>query len=336
MTYTAGGLIEATDYNGFANNTAGANVNSVWSTGNPGDTSGLGYGQAALATVSAGGTVTAVQWANLNNRIASMAQHQGTTITSRTNPVANDLITIQNAINTDLTNCTTNRGNAVASGTTSQNFSGAVSKTTGTGSGTSSWTITFTSIVDFGTEAQARYFFNAGGLVRLDMSKTGTGTDADPDWNSFVGSVGTLYLSGRVNNAAQIIAGTTYTGFTRIGGSGTPSPFLTSTGWYNTAPGAAATTLFQLNSTVGPYTGNFIRVAFQINLARTQAIFTTTWFSSGSSGPGTSANISGGTATVSPFSFFGTAPTVLCRVVPPSTTYLANTWGTPVINGLVS
>lgn len=334
MTYTAGGLIEATDYNGFANNTAGANVNSVWATAPSGGD--LGYGQTALATVSAGGTVTAVQWANLNNLIASMAQHQGTTITSRTGPVANDLITIQNAINTDLTNCTTNRGNAVASGTTSSTWSGSTAKTAGTGSGSSSWTITFTHTVTFPSADQARYFWNAGGLVRLDMNKSSTGTDADPDWNAFVGTVGTLYMSGRVNNAAQTIAGTTYTGFTRIGGSGTPSPFLNTTGWYSLSPGAAPSTMFQLNSTVGPYTGNYIRVTAARNAGSTALTFVTTWFSSGSSGPGTSANISGGTDTVSPFSFFGTAPAVVCRFVPPSTTFLSNTWGTPTVTASVA
>ncbi len=33
MTYTSGGLIQATDYNGFVSTTANANVNDVWSTG---------------------------------------------------------------------------------------------------------------------------------------------------------------------------------------------------------------------------------------------------------------------------------------------------------------
>jgi hypothetical protein len=332
MTYTAGGLIEATDYNGFANNTGGANVNSVWSTGS----NDLGYGQTALATVSAGGTVTAVQWANLNNRIASMAQHQGTTITSRTNPVATDLITIQNAINTDLTNCTTNRGNAVASGTTSSTWSGFTSKTSGTGSGTSSWTITFTHTVNFNTADQARYFWNAGGLVRLDMNKTQTGTDSDPDWNTFVSTVGTLVMSGRVNSTAQTIAGTSYTGFTRIGGSGTPGIFLSTTGWYSLAPGAGASTMFQINSSVGPYSGNFIRVTAARNAGSTALTFVTTWSSAGSSGPGTSANISGGSETASPFSFFGSGPAVVCRFVPPSTTFLTASWGTPTVTASVA
>ncbi len=332
MTYSIGGLIEATDYNGFASNTVGANVNNVWSTGS-GDS---GWGQTALSTVSVGSTVTAVQWADLNNRISSMANQTVTTITSRTNPVAGDVIGVLAAINTDLTNCTTNRGNAAGSGTTSSTWTGTTAKTSGTGSGTSSWTITFTHTVTFPSADQARYFWNAGGLVRLDMSKTSTGTDSDPEWNALASNVGVLYFSGRVNSAAQSIAGTSYTGFTRVGGTGTPSPFLSTTGWYSLASGASPTTMFQLNDTSSPYTGNYIRVTAAVNAGRTTLTLVTTWFSNGSSGPGTSANISGGTGTTSPYTSFGTAPAVLCRFVPPSTTYLTNSWGTPTVSASVA
>jgi len=336
MTYSSGGLIQAVDYNGFANDTVGANVNTVWGVGS----TDAGYGQGTtLATVAGGGDVTAVQWANLNNRIASIANHQGTTITSRTNPVATDIIAVQSAINTDLTSCTTRRGFAAASGSTTNVWSGNTAKTTATGSGNTAWTITFTHTVTFPSAAQARYFWNAGGLIRLDMSKTSGavgGTDSDPDWNTFIGTVGTLYLSGRVNSAAQTIAGTSYTGFTRTGGSGTPTPFASTTGWYTLVAGAAATTMFQLNSTLSPYTGNYVRVTAAVNAGRTAVTFVTTWVSTGSSGAGTSANISGGTDTVSPFGVFGTAPVVICRAVLPSVTYLTDTWGTPAVSATVA
>ena len=36
MTYSAGGLIQAVDYNGFANDTGGANANGVWDSANLG------------------------------------------------------------------------------------------------------------------------------------------------------------------------------------------------------------------------------------------------------------------------------------------------------------
>ena len=124
-----------------------------------------------------------------------MANHTGTSIATRTNPVVGDTIGILSALNTDLTNCTINRGNAVLSGSTSSTWTGDIDKTSATGSGQSGWTITFNHTVTFPSADQARYFWNAGGLIRLDMSKSSTGTDADSDWNSFVSSVGALFFS---------------------------------------------------------------------------------------------------------------------------------------------
>lgn len=331
MTYTAGGLIQATDYNGFASTTAGANINTVWSTGS-GD---AGYGQTALGTVATGATVTATQWSTLNNRITSIANHQGTTITSRTNPVATDTISILSNINTDLTNVTTNRGNAVSSGTPSTTWTGAIAKTTGTGTGGAAWTITFTNTVTFPSADQARYFWNGGGLIRIDMSKSNSVTDSDPDWNTFVGTVGTLYLSGRVNSGSQNISGVTYTGLTRIGGSGTPAPNLTTTGWYTLVAGTA-TSMFTLTNATAPYTGDYINVSMTKNAGSTAITITTSWVSAARAGAGETTVISGGTDTASPYTSFGTAPAVLVRYIPPETTYLTNTWGTPTIAGTVT
>jgi hypothetical protein len=76
MTYTSGGLIQATDYNGFVSSTAGANVNDVWSTGS----GASGWGQPALSTVSATNTITATQWASLVNTLVNMGGQTSTTI----------------------------------------------------------------------------------------------------------------------------------------------------------------------------------------------------------------------------------------------------------------
>ena len=332
MTYSTGGLIQATDYNGFVSTTANANVNNVWSTGS-GDS---GWGQTALTTVAAAATVTATQWATLNTTITSMGTQSNTTITSRTSPTAGNIISVLANVNTDLTNVTTNRGNAAASGTTSSTWTGNIAKLTGTGSGNTAWTITFTDTITFPSADQARYFWNAGGLIRLDMSKSSTGTDSDADWNTFIGTVGTLYISGRVNGAAQTIAGTSYTGLTRSGGSGTPSPFLTTTGWYSLTGGAAASTIFTLANPTAPYTGDNVSITAAVNAGRTTLTLVTTWNSAARTGAGENTQISGGTDTASPYSAFGTAPAVLCRYIPPSTATLTNTWGTPTIAATVA
>lgn len=335
MTYSVGGLIQATDYNGFASTTSGANVNDIWSTGS-GD---KGYGQSALATVSAAGTVTATQWAGLVNNIASMGSHTGTSITARSAPVTGDTIAILAALNTDLTNITTNRGNAVASGTVVGTFSGTTSKTAATGSGTAAWTITFTHTVTFASANAARYFFNAGGLIKIMYGKTSTGTDHDPDWNTLAGQCGDIFFSGRVNSTTNTIAGQAYTGTTRLNGTGgTQTTLATTTGFYSLTPGAAATTIFQLNNASAPYTPEFIRTQVALNAGATALTFTTLWSDDGTSAAGTTANISGGTAVTSPATSIGaaTAPTTLVNFIPPSTTYLSASWGTPTIAASVA
>jgi hypothetical protein len=334
MTYSAGSIIEAADYNGFAANNVNANVNDIWATGS----TDRGYGQTALATVSAAGTVTATQWAGLVNSISSLGSHQGTTITARTAPVVGDTITILSAINTDLTALTTNRGNAAASGTAIGTFTGSVSKTTATGSGQSAWTITFTQTVTFGSANEARYFFNAGGIVRLLYGKSSTGTDHDDDWNTLAGQCGSINFTGRVNATTNTIAGQAYTGTTRLSGSGgTQTTLATTTGFYNLSAGGAATTIFQLNNASAPYTPEFIRTQVALNAGGNVLTFTTVWSDDGTSGPGTTANISGGTATNSPAtSITGTAPTTLLNLIPPSTTHITASWGTPAIASSVA
>jgi hypothetical protein len=334
MTYTVGGLIEAADYNGFVNASAN-NINAIWSTGS-GD---KGWGQTAITTVSAGGTVTATQWATLVANLATAGSQTNSTLTSRTQPVAGNTIFILANVATDINTVTNNRGNAAASGTEYGVFSGTTSKTSATGSGTTAWTITFTHTVTFASSNAARYFFNAGGLIRLQYRKDSTGTDHDPDWNTLSQQCGSIYFSGRVNGAAQTIAGTSYTGTTRIGGGGgTQTTLATTTGYYSLTPGAAATTIFQLNNATSPYTPEFIRTTVALNAGSTVLTFTTTWVDDGSSGPGVSSNISGGTGVSSPATSIGaaTAPTTLLTYVPPSTSFLTSTWGTPTIAASVA
>ncbi len=317
MTYTSGGLIQATDYNGFVNDTTNANVNSVWAVG----TGDRGWGQPALSTVSATNTITATQWASLVNTLVNMGGQTNTTITSRTAPVAGQTIGILAALNTDLTNITNNRLNAAANGTRFTGWTGTNSKTTTTSGAT--WTITFTNTVTFASAAAARYFFNAGGRIELDVSKTSTTQTGDPEWNDLANTLcGSIFFTA--GTATQTIAGTAYTGTTRIGGTGTPAVLATTTGFYDLTPGAAATVIYRQNADTAPYTNNFIQHSVALNAASTILTFTTLW--SASDGD----PISGGTA--SSGATPGTAPTTICTYFPPSSTFLSTTsWGTPTV-----
>ena len=327
MTYSTGGLIQAADYNGFQ-----TSLNSVWSTGS-GDS---GWGQTSIAAVSTGGTVTATNWATLVNNLATSGAQTSTTITSRSAPTTGTLISILPAVSTDITNCTTNRGNAASSGSEVGYASGTTAKTAATSNGTQgAWQIQFTHTVTFPSADQARYFWNAGGRVRLQYGKTSTGTDLDPDWNTFAGYPGSLYITGRVNSAAQTIAGVSYTGTTRIGGSGGTQTILsTTTGWYQLTGTLA--NLFQLTNSNSPYTGEYILT--QASSSSTVLTLVTTWFQPAVSAAGTTTNISGGTApAIGATTLTGTAPTTLCTYFPPSTAQgLSASWGTPTIAASVA
>jgi len=317
MAYSSGGLIQATDYNGFADTTAGANVDDLWATG----TGDKGWGQTALSLVSAGGVVTATNWASLVNIISSMGSQTGTVITGRAAPTTGNLIQILAALNTDLTNITANRNNAVAVGSQFTGYTGTNSKTAATSGAT--WTITFTNTVTFASANAARYFFNGGGLIKLQTSKTATGALGDPEWNDLANTLsGAIFFSGAA--AAHTIAALSYTGTTKIGGSGTPATLSTATGFYALTPGAAATIIYKQFADTAPYTSNFIQHSVALNAGSTALTFTTLW----SAADGDA--ISGGTASVAATP--GTAPTTICTYTPPSGTYLTTaSWGTPTV-----
>lgn len=321
MTYSAGSTILAADYNGFVSTNSGANVNGIWGTGS----TDSGYGQTALATVSAAGTITATQWANLVNTISSIASHQGTSITSRTAPVAGNTVTILSNLNTDLTNCTNNRGNAAASGTQVVTWTGTSSKT-GTTSGAGS-SIVFTHTITFADANSARYFFNAGGRIKWECSKTSTGNLGDTEWNDLANTlVGDIFITG--GTATQTIASVAYTGTTKSGGTGTPNTLTTTTGWYDLT--TSDTVIYKQFADTAPYTNNYIQIQAKTAGTGTQLVLTTTWYNAEGD------TMSGGTATSSPLSSFGTAPATVVTYFPPSSTYLSASWGTPTVAASVA
>ena len=137
--------------------------------------------------------------------------------------------------------------------------------------------------------------------------------------------VGDIYITG--GTGTQTIAGTAYTGTTKIGGTGSPNTLLTTTGWYDLT--TSETVIYQQYADTAPYTGQFIRLGAYTAGSGTQLVLRTVWLDPGGSGAGSSDNISGGTATTG--ISFGTAPATVVTYFPPSTTYLTAAWGTPTV-----
>ena len=170
MAYSSGGLIEATDYNGFV-----ASVNAVWGSGS----SATGYGQSTtLSTVAVSSTVTATQWASLIARIDSMRQHQSGVTSGLTQPTTGDTIDFLASLSTQISNITTNKDD---------NNVGVTQLATANASGGTSWTSNavreckFT----FSSANAMRYFFNAGGTITCNtISSSFSGNTKSNNWDT--------------------------------------------------------------------------------------------------------------------------------------------------------
>jgi len=228
MAYATGDTILDTHYNDFA-----TSVNALWGTG----TSDRGYGETGttVATVSDGTTITATQWVTLLARISSMASHQGSSITSITNPSATDTIAAYTALSTNISTIDTNRLNVA----TRQ----AVANTNRDNTNTFTGTLTFTHKWAWGSANQARYFFNAGGRLSISGSQTGHGSDSKGnEWANLLTAAGTYYVLANSSG--------------KSGGSGTPTTNNTANGFYQLT--ATYVDFFKQFEDTGPYTANFV------------------------------------------------------------------------------
>lgn len=315
MSYAQNGLIEATDFNNLVGSnpdTSANKLNTVWATG--GTTAG--YGQSAVSQVSGGDTVVATgQWNALVTNTASSASHQGSSITSVTAPTAGSTVTYLSAIPTNLTTIYTNRRNAATQGSTI-----ADTATRGT-----SWQngLTFTHTVTFASGDAARYFFNAGGQIKMTASHP-TGSGINLLFSDLASDTGTVTMSAP-NSGTISIASTSYSGITKNGGGGNTPTVDADKGYFGLTTGNA--TAFTQLADSGPsgYLNSFIRYIVKSNGAQ------------GSNGD------TGSVITI--YSVWDEIPNdlvassgsaVTCTVQLPETTYLSASWGTPSISGSVS
>lgn len=309
MTYAQFGLVQATDYNnltGGPTSTTANTLNVTWATG----TGNAGYGQTAEANVAAGDSVTASKWANLVNKTSNAATHQGSSITSVSAPVAGGLITYVSAVPTNLATIYTNRLNAQTVGSTTAN--------TATRGTTWNTALTFTHTATFANADAARYFFNAGGSLKITCSHP-LGVNIDLLFNNLASNVGTVVLSAPVSGSISV-GGVSYNGVTKVGGGGSTPTISTNSGFY--ALTTANTTLFTQTASTGPaaYQSTFIRVigAVNSNTAPTIVTMYTIW----------DEVPDGYTVGVN------SATTLTAQA--PETTNLSNTWGTITLAGSVT
>lgn len=324
MSYSQGGKIDAADYNTFLN---GSNqLNTVWSTG----TGDAGYGQTALSTVSQGGVVTATQWASLINTLNSARTHQsgsGSGISAVTAGAKIDYIaTLGSSISSAYTNrLLFNSNSAVTAGSPlSTAWTATVANPGGNppagGSAQTTLTRAFGTRAAFASADQARYFFNAGGRLKLNLSATQNASTTGRT-NEIISLTG--FLGGVGLFAARTNAGRTGTGGT-LGTNDTAKGYYTST--YN-----ANVTLVSVTSTTTNYTSDTGSIA--VNCNGTQG-------ANGDNGINvdfwvTLSSTSGSDNTTYSFDdSFGVNVVRTIDVSYPETTNLSNSWGTVTITSL--
>ena len=306
MAYTSGDLILDDHYNTFATGAAdgtatdSANVNNLWGVGS-GD---RGYGQSTtLSAVSAGTTVTATQWATMLDRISSMASHQGTSITSITNPTTGDTIAAYTALSTNIT--------AIYNGRLDNADFGTTSATTTTGTGTWTANTVHEITVTFASANARRYFFNAGGELRIDTEISG-GT-SDGKYDEWVDLANTL--------AGQVIFGAH--GTTKSGGTGTPTTLAGAIGNYELT--GTYQDIYLQYADSSPYTSNYIRVQAKAT-SDSEIVFEVRYQDD-------AADTTYDKAVYNPADIMDGTVTTTTTIAPPSTTYLSDTWGTPSVSG---
>ena len=319
MSYAQGGLIEATDYNTLTGGSAASStpnrLNTVWSTG-----SGFaGYGQTAVANVAVSNTVTATQWASLINSLNSILTHQsgsGSGISAPTAGVKIDyLSTLQSSINTAYTNKLSFNSNSATITNASSLSAYAAWTSTST---TDTLTRAFGARVTFASADGARYFFNAGGRLKFNISAVNNGGASSR-------SEAATNLLGYMGGIALFAANTTGG---RTGSSGTLGTNTTASGYYQLT--TSNVNFVTMTSTTSNYTTDTGNISVKTNGAQgvnndngTQLEFWTNISST-----------SGGNAGGSFDDSLNITPTVTIDISYPEVTNLSNTWGAVTVTRL--
>lgn len=330
MTYSAGGEIQATDFDnivGATTSTTTTQFNCLWGVGQ----GNYGLGQTPISNVGGGGEVFASDWANLISATNIVANHQATSITTVSPPGAGQLITYQALDPTNVNAVLAHPNNARGQGTA------ITSSVTTSGS----WQIsaTFTHTITFGSGNQARYFFNAGGQIKIQCSHPQTtGNAINVMFQSMATAMGTLVLG----LPSSTIAGSSYNGFTQVGGS---SGTVTNIGYYGLTSSNQQTFIILPSGTIpSGYSSSYISVNIRTNGTQNSngdkgsvLYITTTWTEVL---PAASTRFNTFTQTYTPDIGLPVQPSITnttVNVIPPTTAYsLINSWGTPTVSGSVA
>ena len=315
MAYSKGGKIEATDINELI-----SNVNTVLTD----------LGQTPLASVSQYGRISYIEWNAVVTKLANLASHSGTTVTSVSTPQSGNRADYIAGVLTNRDTVITNKRNAAAQSSFVYNPTSVVS----------AWSdkITFTQSVTFASYAAAVNYFNAGGQLALQFVHPQSNTGIDGVFNSLATNCGTLVMSGQGDATTRRIVGTNYRGFEKIGGGGNSPTTLVTTAGFAGLTNTSTSIFYQVGSSYtnpaaggGTYSANYIQVKAYTSNSGATINFETIWdeIPNGLAASGTSTPL-----TVNGVSITRSTSFLVFR--PPALTHITNTWGSLVFSGSVT
>jgi len=242
MAYVAGDLIKDDEFNAFvANSSSPFGFNHFAGVG----ATVYGLGQATIPSVVAGDhTLTASQWNTLLAGIDNVANHTNDSMTARTQVTAGDTVAIKAAVAADLATLAA----SVAAGSPNATAIAASSALQTVTSGSEGWDASATQEVSatFANGNNMRYFFNAGGKIRITVGIVAAATS---DKDTAYANLGTAIGNFDINLLTS----------TRSGSGET----LTTDGLANGFQdlGTGYTVLIKLTSDNTGYTGNHIVIS---------------------------------------------------------------------------
>ena len=249
MTIAVGNKIQASDYNVIYDK-----INAVMGTNSN------GYGQILTSSSKSQNQDISLQaWNDLKSDLIKARYHQtGIDPSGSLNTVTSaDKITftVWSQANTFADTVTTNKF-AVASN------QGSV-ETASNSTRSTNWNVslTHTVTITWSSSAEARYFFNAGGDIRIRAYRSGTAaTTKDSTWSAMLGDNATLNGQGTIRmnyTATDVLAGTYDTSPTDQRGTGSAIGFydLTTTNQQ----------IYIKNAPAGNYAENYYQIQARVN-----------------------------------------------------------------------
>ena len=301
MGYVTGEPILDDEYNTFVNSSSSPyGYNHFAGTG----ATVYGLGQTHIATQAAGDTITAAQWNALFTGMDNIANHTNDTLTSTAARSAGDEIAIKSALVADLASLAAE----VAGGSTSAS---AISESAELESAAASSRWNASHVVEqsitFANNNQLRWFFNAGGTMRMKMTRTGNGggsaTSKDSSVDEMISAIGNFDLKSQTS--------------TRSGSGETVTTNGLSNGLYDL--GTGYTVLLKLTQSSGTYTSMYVQISAKLNAAVASAVTVTMKWETFDPDGGDSQYTSGNLSSVDQYANYIGVTDVALHTVNPTT-----------------